>query len=104
MRGCGLTLGCIGLVLGYIAAGTGIAATLVHLAHQAELTWRANSDLSKEKGPLARELARCQQIGAAAPNDEHCEAAWAESRRRFLDYGAEAKRVDVPTTNPIQGH
>jgi len=103
MRGCGLTLGCVGLVLGYIAAGTGIAATLVHLAHRAELTWRVGADLPRQKGALAHELARCQQIGVGATNDVRCEAAWAESRRRFLDYGTEAKRANVPAANLTQG-
>ena len=103
MRGCGLTLGCAGLMVGYVVAGTGIGASLVHLAHKADLTWGAGTDLAKEKGALARELARCQQIGAVGANDARCEAAWTESRRRFLDYGAEGNRANVPATSPTQG-
>lgn len=35
---------------------------------------------------LARELARCREIGMAADNDPVCKAAWAENRQRFFTY------------------
>ena len=35
---------------------------------------------------LARELARCREIGIAADSDPACKAAWAENRRRFFTY------------------
>jgi conjugative transfer region protein TrbK len=36
--------------------------------------------------PLTEELQRCQAVAARAEDDAACEAAWAESRRRFLTY------------------
>ena len=36
--------------------------------------------------PLARELARCREIGIAADTDPACKAAWAENRQRFFTY------------------
>ena len=36
--------------------------------------------------PLARELARRRDIGAAADSDPACKAAWAENRQRFFTY------------------
>ena len=36
--------------------------------------------------PLTDELQRCQALAAQAKDDAACEAAWAESRRRFFTY------------------
>ena len=36
--------------------------------------------------PLSEELKRCQVLAAQAKDDAACEAAWAESRRRFFTY------------------
>jgi conjugative transfer region protein TrbK len=45
--------------------------------------------------PLAAELKRCQLIAQQAKDDSACEAAWAESRRRFFTY-APASSPAVP--------
>jgi conjugative transfer region protein TrbK len=87
MRGCALTLGCLGLVLGYAAAGTGIVATLVHFAHQANQAGRTGAVLPVGQDALVRELVRCQHIGTMAADDARCQAAWTENRRLFFDYG-----------------
>ncbi len=97
MRGCALTFGCLGLFLGYAAAGTGIVATLVHFAHEANLAGRVGAILTPDKDGLARELARCQQMGIGASDDPRCQAAWAENRRRFFDYGS---AVSTPQSAP----
>jgi conjugative transfer region protein TrbK len=34
--------------------------------------------------PLRTELKRCQLLGEAGAEDDHCLRAWAENRRRFL--------------------
>ena len=36
--------------------------------------------------PLARELARCRDMGIGADSDPACKAAWAENRRHFFTY------------------
>ena len=36
--------------------------------------------------PLTVELQRCQALATQAKDDAACEAAWAESRRRFFTY------------------
>jgi conjugative transfer region protein TrbK len=40
---------------------------------------------------LAHELLRCRALSIRAKDDKACEAAWAESRRRFFEL--EAKRA-----------
>jgi conjugative transfer region protein TrbK len=42
---------------------------------------------------LRAELTRCQLLGEAGAQDDHCLRAWAENRRRFL-------RLPVPPTLP----
>jgi conjugative transfer region protein TrbK len=34
--------------------------------------------------PLAKELERCRQLGGKAENDQGCQAAYAENRKRFF--------------------
>ncbi len=43
--------------------------------------------------PLQAELKRCQLLGEAGAEDDHCLRAWAENRRRFL-------RLPAPPTLP----
>lgn len=38
-----------------------------------------------ERDPLAHELLRCRALSTKAADDTTCEAAWAESRRRFFE-------------------
>jgi len=44
---------------------------------------------------LARELARCREIGMAAKDDAACEAAWAENRRWFFTYRSSDRAMSV---------
>ena len=41
--------------------------------------------------PLSDELKRCQLLASEAKDDAACEAAWAENRRRFFTYRADAQ-------------
>jgi conjugative transfer region protein TrbK len=38
-----------------------------------------------ERDPLAQELLKCRALSTKAADDKTCEAAWAESRRRFFE-------------------
>ncbi len=87
MRGCLLTLGCVGLLAGYLLLGGGITATLTHLLHEAGINRSGGIILPGTKDDLARTLQRCGRMAAEAQDDPRCQAAWAESRRRFFDYG-----------------
>ena len=89
MRGCLLPLGCLVLFLAAAAAGSGVIATVDHVWHEL----RRESEgalLTLHSDALTRTLGRCQRMGEAAGDDPRCQAAWAESRRRFLDYGPRA--------------
>ncbi len=41
-----------------------------------------------ERDPLAQELLKCRALSTKAADDKTCEAAWAESRRRFFEMGS----------------
>ncbi len=41
-------------------------------------------DHAKPSDPLAKELARCRQLGEKAETDRDCEAAYAGNRKRFF--------------------
>lgn len=87
MRGCALTLGCLGLLLGYAAAGSGVVATISYLLHEGSRAVNGAIHYAQQRDALSAELARCQRIGALAGDDPNCQAARSASRRRFLDYG-----------------
>lgn len=50
--------------------------------------------------PLADELKRCQVLAAQAKDDAACEAAWAESRRRFFTYQPAPTAAVAPDAPP----
>jgi conjugative transfer region protein TrbK len=74
------------LLLAFVAAGSGVVRTIDHVWHELRQE-SSGAILTVHSEVLARALRRCQQMGEAAGDDARCQAAWAESRRRFLDYG-----------------
>jgi conjugative transfer region protein TrbK len=86
MRSWCFKIPAIARAAGYAAVAASIAAAAVHFRHDridaTNILWGP----SMQRDPLAPELARCQTIGMAAQNDAACQAAWAESRRRFFTY------------------
>ena len=50
--------------------------------------------------PLTDELQRCQVLATQAKDDAACEAAWAESRRRFFTYPPAASATTPPAASP----
>jgi conjugative transfer region protein TrbK len=95
--GCLLPLGCLGLLLAAAAAGSGIIATVDHAWHELQRE-SGCAILTLRSDALARALVRCQRMGEAAGDDARCQAAWAESRRRFLDYGPRPAVQPSPET------
>jgi conjugative transfer region protein TrbK len=76
----------LGLLLAAAAAGSGVITTIDHVWHELRRE-NAGAIPTLHSDALARTLARCQRMGEAAADDPRCQAAWAESRRRFLNYG-----------------
>ncbi len=83
MRGCFLSVGCLGLLVGYAACGTGIAAGIYHIFHHGPGSDRLATILPFDTHDLAVELRRCRDLGIAAYNDIRCEVAWKEDQVRL---------------------
>jgi conjugative transfer region protein TrbK len=87
MRGFPLNMGCLGRAFGFVAVAALLVAAILHERTDAiRPVLHLRTPASAPNDPLTRELARCQAIGSTANNDAHCEAAWAENRRRFFTY------------------
>jgi conjugative transfer region protein TrbK len=87
MRGCLLSLGCMGLLIGFAACGTGITAGVYHFVHRSALSDQFHNILPFGSYALEGELRRCRDLGVAAYNDVRCDAAWAEDRLRSAGCG-----------------
>ena len=62
-----------------------VAASMIHAARLAAQQTNENPPRPLQvTDPLAKELLRCKQLNDKAASDERCEAAYKESRRRFL--------------------
>ena len=100
MRTRPLNIAMIGRAAGFVLVAGAIVATAISF-HRDDA--RQNAPLGSpaiQSDPLARELARCQAIGMAAQNDDSCEAAWAENRRRFFTYRPAPSAASTPPANP----
>jgi conjugative transfer region protein TrbK len=81
-----LNLRAIARALGFVLVAIAIVVAALHFrAPQRRAEPRA-ADVPATPDPLAQELKRCQLIADQAKDDQACEAAWAESRRRFFIY------------------
>jgi conjugative transfer region protein TrbK len=86
MRGRLLNLSAIARAIGFALVAVAIVvATLRFREAPSRLPVQAPSPAAAID-PLADELKRCQVLAAQAKDDATCEAAWAESRRRFFTY------------------
>ena len=96
MRGRLLTLPAIARAMGFVLVAVAIVAATLHFRE-------ATSRLPVTPSPaatidaLSEELKRCQVLAAQAKDDAACEAAWAESRRRFFTY---QRPSDATTPSP----
>jgi conjugative transfer region protein TrbK len=77
-----------------------VLATALHFRTQPRRAEPRAPDAPATADPLAEELLRCQLIADQAKDDAACEAAWAESRRRFFTYApAHTPTPASPATN-----
>jgi conjugative transfer region protein TrbK len=86
MRGRLLNLPAIARAVGFALVAVAIIAATLHFR---ETPLRSPNDAASSAAtsdPLSDELKRCQVLAAQAKDDADCEAAWAESRRRFFTY------------------
>ena len=81
-----LNLPAVGRALGFVLVAIAIVAAALHFRALPRRAESNAADAPAASDPLAEELKRCQLIAEQAKDDPACEAAWAESRRRFFTY------------------
>lgn len=86
MRARFLNMPAAARALGFALVAIAIVATALHFRTQPRRAEPSAADAPATPDPLAEELKRCQLIADQAKDDPACEAAWAESRRRFFTY------------------
>jgi conjugative transfer region protein TrbK len=84
----------IGRAVGFALVAAAIVAATLHFRQNEPRGLEAGSAAAST--PLTEELRRCQAIAARAEDDAACEAAWAESRRRFFTYDP----TPIPAASP----
>jgi conjugative transfer region protein TrbK len=101
MRGRLVDVPAIGRAVGFALVAAAIVAATLH--------FRRNEPRRLEGPPAAsvnliEELQRCQAVAARAEDDAACEAAWAESRRRFFTYDPTPREAaSVPASQNSSG-
>jgi conjugative transfer region protein TrbK len=86
MRGRLLNLPAIARAMGFALVAVGIVAATLHFREAPSRLPVHSPSPTATIDPLSEELKRCQVLAAQAKDDAACEAAWAESRRRFFTY------------------
>ncbi len=61
-----------------------IVTAVVALHDRGEDNKQPPAPAAEGNDPLVSELARCKALGIEAAKDANCQAAWAESRKRFF--------------------
>jgi|SRR5581483_6808297 len=95
-----LNLAAVARAFGFVLVAIAIVAAALHFRPPPRRTEPRAADVPATPDPLAQELKRCQLIADQAKDDPACEAAWAESRRRFFIYAPpHAATPASPTAN-----
>ena len=100
MRGRLLNFPAIGRAAGFALVAAAMVAAAVHFARDAGSARPQPPKIAAPADPLAGELRRCQALAMAAKDDAACEAAWAESRRRFFTYRPAPSAPATPAAAP----
>ena len=74
--------------IGFALVAIAIVAAALHLRTPLLRVEPTSADISGTADALGEELKRCQLIADQAKDDQTCEAAWAENRRRFFTYAS----------------
>jgi conjugative transfer region protein TrbK len=86
MRGRLLNMPAIGRAVGFALVAAAIVAAALHFRYNEPRLQGLYVNPAAASDPLTDELKRCQALATQAKDDAACEAAWAESRRRFFTY------------------
>jgi conjugative transfer region protein TrbK len=100
MRGRHLNMLAIGRAVGFALVAVAIVATALHLSRSESRAPNLHASPAAAADPLTNELERCQVLATQAKDDAGCEAAWAESRRRFFTYPPPRSASIAPTAPP----
>ena len=100
MRGYLLNKTAIGRAVGFVLVTVTIVAAAFHFRTSAPVAHGLHVSPAAASDPLTGELQRCQMLATQAKDDAACEAAWAESRRRFFSYPAEPSPATAPAASP----
>jgi conjugative transfer region protein TrbK len=96
MRGRLLNLPAVARALAFALVAVAIVAAALHFRASAPRAQAPQSSSSAAPDPLTAELQRCQVLATQAKDDAGCEAAWAESRRRFFTYPSPPSAASPP--------
>jgi conjugative transfer region protein TrbK len=86
MRGRFLNLPALARAVGFALVAIAIIAATLHFREAPSRLTDHAAGPAATSNPLSDELKRCQVLAAQAKDDADCQAAWAESRRRFFTY------------------
>jgi conjugative transfer region protein TrbK len=100
MRGRHLNLAAIAHAAGFVLVAVAIIAATLHFRDAPSGEQKRSAEPGAAQDPLSEELKRCQILAAQAKDDAVCEAAWAESRRRFFTYQPAPNAVAAPDAPP----
>ena len=100
MRGRLLNMSAIGRAVGFALIAAAIVAAALHFRTSEPRAQGLHVSPAAAADPLAEELQRCQVIATQAKDDAACEAAWAESRRRFFTYPPALSAASSPVASP----
>jgi conjugative transfer region protein TrbK len=100
MRGRLLNMPAIGRAVGFALVAIAIVAAALHFRTSESHVQGPNVSPATASDPLTAELQRCQVLATQAKDDATCEAAWAESRRRFFTYPSPPSAATPPTASP----
>jgi conjugative transfer region protein TrbK len=99
MRGRLLNMPAIGRAIGFALVAAAIVAASLHFRTSERRVPGLHVSPTAASDPLTEELQRCQALATQAKDDPACEAAWAESRRRFFTYPAEPSPATAPAAS-----
>ena len=100
MRGRLLNLPAIGRAVGFALVAAAIVAAALHFRTGEPRVQNLHVSPAAASDPLTDALQRCQALATQAKDDAACEAAWAESRRRFFTYPVERSPATAPAASP----
>jgi conjugative transfer region protein TrbK len=86
MRGRLLNLPAIARAAGFVLVAIAIIAAALQFRQIPSRVEERRAGPAAASDQLSEELKRCQVLAAQAKDEAACEAAWAESRRRFFTY------------------